>query len=101
MKNLIDLFGICFNEVGALIGIILIAVALVYGFMSVLKFYYDRQWEKRCRKQLRIEGEYCDACGIAFCEPGRCPLCCDYIFSPGTEECEFCSNRFQCGGEFE
>ena len=31
----------------------------------------------------------CDACG-----GDGCPLCCENVFDPGSEECEFCIQFF-------
>jgi len=38
----------------------------------------------------------CDGCGRTDMDSGHCPLCCNSGFSPGSEECDFCSYSDEC-----
>lgn len=39
------------------------------------------------------EEDICDGCGEV---EGQCPLCCGFIYSPGSEECDFCGYEREC-----
>lgn len=32
------------------------------------------------------------------CDGEGCPLCCGFVFSPGSEECEMCGYFNECAG---
>jgi len=46
-------------------------------------------------REFPTEDDICDGCGEF---DGCCPLCCGNIYSPGSEECDWCEYSDNCGG---
>lgn len=40
--------------------------------------------------------DVCDGCGEPY-GMGQCPICCGNVFSPGSEECDWCEYSAECG----
>jgi len=39
----------------------------------------------------------CEGCGRGTYDSGQCPLCCPQgMYSPGTEDCDWCSYSDEC-----
>lgn len=56
-----------------------------------------RQQEDYADDYADDDGEgVCDGCGRGEYDSGHCPLCCSHMYSPGTEECDFCEYSDEC-----